>query len=320
MDNKETRPDRTADDNSVERNDACDFAVNIGLYSNVFLALLKTAVGIVGHSAALLADGINSTSDFVYYVAVKIFMRLSRMPPDDEHPYGHSQFETIAALVVGAFIITTGVAIFWESADRGYHLYKGAVEASEISIYALWTALFTIALKIGLAVKTRKIGAQTRNPVVSALAKDHLNDIMASSAAAVGILLALFGYSWVDPFAGAIVSLFILKTGVGILKDAAMELMDTVPGRELDADIRAALAGVQGIKAVEEVRAHRFGPHFIVNVTLCVEGDIPVTRGDEIATQAETTLCARFHYIRKVYVHYHPGAPASPCENAKISQ
>ena len=288
------------------RNEACDFAVDVGLYSNVFLALLKTMVGIAGHSAALLADGINSTSDFVYYVAVKIFVRLSRMPPDDEHPYGHSQFETIAALVVGAFIITTGVAIFWESADRGWHLYTGATEASAISIYALWTALFTIALKIGLAIKTRSIGEATRNPVVSALAKDHVNDIMASSSAAIGIVLALAGYSWVDPLAGAVVSLFILKTGIGILKDSAMELMDTVPGKELDAEMRAALAAVPGVKAVEEVHAHRFGPHFVVNVKFCVDGLLPVSQGDQIATLAEKTLYEKFRSVRKVYTHYHP--------------
>ncbi|MDD2806667.1 MAG: cation diffusion facilitator family transporter [Elusimicrobiales bacterium] len=289
-----------------DRNDACDFAVDLGLYSNVFLALLKTLVGIVGHSAALLADGINSTSDFVYYVAVKIFVRLSRLPPDEEHPYGHSQLETIAALVVGAFIITTGVAIFWESVDRGFHLYKEGAEKSGVSIYALWTALFTIALKIGLAIKTRGIGAATRNPVVTALAKDHVNDIMASASAAVGITLALLGYGWVDPLAGAVVSLFILKTGIGILKESAMELMDTVPGKELDAEIREALAGVEGIKTVEEVHAHRFGPHFTVNLKFCVDGNLPVSSGDRIATLAEKTLYEKFHHIRKVYTHYHP--------------
>ncbi|HBA59959.1 MAG TPA: cation transporter [Elusimicrobia bacterium] len=295
-----------ARDMTEGRNDACDFAVDIGLYSNIFLALLKTTVGIVGHSAALLADGINSTSDFIYYIAVKIFVKLSRQPADDEHPYGHAQFETIAALVVGAFIITTGVAIFWDSADRGWHLYKGLAEANRISIYALWTALFTIALKIGLAIKTRSIGRSTGNPVIAALAKDHVNDIMASASAAVGIILALAGYAWVDPLAGAVVALFILKTGVGILKEAAMELMDTVPGKELDAQIREALAGVEGVLKVEEVHAHRFGPHFMVNIKFCVDGDLAVSMGDRIATRAEKTLYDKFHHIRKIYTHYHP--------------
>ena len=300
---------KTNDEKHPKKNDACDFAVDIGLYSNIFLAILKTLVGIIGHSAALLADGINSTSDVVYYVAVKIFMRLSRMPPDEEHPYGHGQFETIAALVVGAFIVTTGIAILWDSADRGWHLYTGATETSGLSIYALWTALFTIILKTGLAVKTKRIGEITRNPVISALTKDHINDIMASTTAALGITLALLGHTWVDPFAGAVVSLFILKTGVGIIKESSMELMDTVPGRELDAEIRSVLAGVKGIKTVEEVRAHRFGQHFIVNITLCVEGSIPVSDGDRISTDAEKAICENFSHIRQVYIHYHPGRP-----------
>lgn len=288
------------------RDEACDFAVDIGLYSNVFLALLKTAVGIAGHSAALLADGINSTSDVVYYAAVKIFIRLSRAPADEEHPYGHAQFETIAALVVGAFIITTGVAIFWESADRGWHIFRRTAEPAALSIYTLWAALFTIALKAGLAAKTRAAGAATRNPVVTALAKDHVNDLLASSAAAGGIILSLAGVPWVDPLAGSVVSLFILKTGAGILRDSAMELMDTVPGKELDAAIRGALAGVEGVKVVEEVRAHRFGPHYTVNVKFCVDGSIPVSSGDRIATLVERTLYERFRHIRKVYTHYHP--------------
>ncbi len=289
-----------------ERNAACDFAVNAGLWSNVFLALLKTTVGIAGHSAALLADGVNSTSDLVYYIAVKIFVRLSRQPPDEEHPYGHAQLETIAALVVGAFIVTTGVAIFWDSADRGWHLYKGLSDGAAVSRFALWTALFTIVLKLGLAAKTRAIGAATGNQVVMALAKDHVNDVMASMAAAAGITLALLGHAWVDPLAGAVVSVFILKTGAGILKDSAAELMDAVPGRELDAGIREALSGVEGIKSVEEVHAHRFGPHFTVNVKFCVDGSLAVRDGDRIATLAEKAVYEKFPRVRKVYTHYHP--------------
>mgnify|MGYP001228289007 CR=1 FL=1 len=290
-----------------ERSEACDFAVNAGLWANVFLALLKTTAGIAGHSAALLADGVNSTSDLLYYVAVKIFVRLSRQPPDEEHPYGHAQMETIAALVVGAFIMTTGVAIFWDSADRGWHLYRGLHEGTSVSHFALWTALFTIALKLGLAAKTKAIGEATGNQVVTALAKDHVNDVLASSAAAVGIALALLGRAWVDPLAGAVVSMFIVKTGAEILKDSAAELMDAVPGRELDAGIRAALAGVEGIKAVEEVRAHRFGPYYTVNIKFCVDGAMPVRDGDRIATLAEKAVYERFPRVRKVYTHYHPG-------------
>ena len=87
--------------------------VRLGLTANIFLAALKTAVGVLGHSSALLADGINSTVDVVYYLVVMAFMHLSRKPPDRAHPYGHSQLESIASLMVGAFVVTTAVSIFW---------------------------------------------------------------------------------------------------------------------------------------------------------------------------------------------------------------
>ena len=87
--------------------------VNAGLGANLVLAAAKLTAGIAGASSGLVSDGINSISDTVYYLIVKIFIRKAAEPPDQEHPYGHTQLETIASLVVGAFVLTTAVAIFW---------------------------------------------------------------------------------------------------------------------------------------------------------------------------------------------------------------
>ena len=98
-----------------QRSKLSSLSVNLALVANVILAILKTTVGIYAHSSALLADGINSTSDVFDYSAVAFFIRASRKPADDEHPYGHSQFESIGALVIAAFIITAAFTIFWNS-------------------------------------------------------------------------------------------------------------------------------------------------------------------------------------------------------------
>jgi divalent metal cation (Fe/Co/Zn/Cd) transporter len=92
----------------TDRDKLTNLSVNLGLLSNIVLSILKTGIGIIGHSPALLADGINSSSDVVYYIAVKIFMRQASKPADKEHPYGHRQLESISAIVVGAFILTKG--------------------------------------------------------------------------------------------------------------------------------------------------------------------------------------------------------------------
>jgi len=152
-------------------------AITIGLLSNLFLAGLKTSIGILGHSPALLADGINSTSDVVYYIVVSIFVRLANKPADDDHPYGHSQLENIGALVVGSFVITTAVAIFWNSVNTIYELWIGEISFHGASTIALWVALFTVVIKIILTIYTRKIGHQTKNASIMALAYDHRSGI-----------------------------------------------------------------------------------------------------------------------------------------------
>lgn len=281
-------------------------AINLGLLANILLAALKTSVGILGHSPALLADGINSTSDVAYYVVVRVFIGLARKPADDEHPYGHRQLESIAALVVGAFVLTTAVAIFWDAVNKVYDLWTGQSDFGGASLGALAISLFTVGLKVALTLITRQIGRQTNNPAVSALAYDHRNDIFAASAAGVGIFLGRAGYPWVDPLAGAIVALIILRTGIEILRESSADLMDTVPGRELHQRIVQVLMTIPGVQQVEETQAHRFGPYLVVNVTVGIDGALSLAEGDSIATQVEQTLCREIDLLQRVHVHYHP--------------
>ncbi|MCI5122423.1 MAG: cation diffusion facilitator family transporter, partial [Candidatus Electrothrix sp. AUS4] len=148
-------------DNSEHRRKKAENVVNVGLFCNAVLALVKVVAGIIGHSQALLADGINSISDVIYFIAVKIFVRLSGKPADSEHPYGHHQLESIAALVIGAFVITTGTAIFWDSIDSAFKLFTGAVSSHSIGQFTLYVALATILTKILLMLQARKVGQET---------------------------------------------------------------------------------------------------------------------------------------------------------------
>lgn len=281
-------------------------AVNLGLAANVLLAALKTGIGIVGHSPALLADGVNSTSDVAYGIVVSVFMRLSGKPPDAEHPYGHSQMESIAAVVVGSFVMTTAIAIFWDAVNSVYDLLVGQDGFGGAAIGALWVALFTVALKLGLAVWTQRIGQRTQNAAVLALAYDHRNDVFSALTAAIGIFFGRMGYPWVDPLVGALVALIILRTGIEILRESTADLMDTLPGQALAEQITGLLDAVPGVEQVEEVHAHRFGPYLVVNVTIGIDGSLSVTEGDEIASQVERTLIESIEFMRRVHVHYHP--------------
>jgi cation diffusion facilitator family transporter len=289
-----------------ERRRNSQLAVNLGLGFNVFLAAAKTTVGILGHSPALLAEGINSSSDVAYYLVVWIFMRLAHKPADEEHPYGHTQLESIASLVVGAFIVTTGIAVFWDAVNNVFDLWAGQAQSEGASVVALYIALFTVGVKIFLYTFTRSLMRRTGNPAVGALAYDHRNDIMSASAASVGIFLGRQGYPWVDPLVGALVALLILRTGVEILRQSSAELMDAVPSEELNQQISSLVNSVEEVKSIEQVHAHRFGPYLVVNLTIGVDGALSVAEGDCISNAVETLIYDNMDLVRQVYVHYHP--------------
>jgi cation diffusion facilitator family transporter len=283
--------------------------VNLGLFSNVILAVLKTAIGILGHSPAVLADGINSSSDVVYYIAVKIFMKQAKKPADKEHPYGHRQLESISAIVVGAFILTTGITIFWESLNKVYELLTGVDPGRYASSWALVIALSTFIVKLWLYYYTKQTVKRTHNPTLKALANDHLNDIMASVAVVFGVVLGRLGYFWMDPAAGAIVAVYIVKTGIEIIMDSSAELMDHVPDDDFGRELRDVTMLVEGVKGIEELGIHRFGPYYTLSMTISVAGDISIDEGHDISHNVERNLLEHFdNGLRKVHIHYHPFA------------
>ena len=289
-----------------ERDRKSLWAVNLGLGVNIILSTLKTVFGVLGHSPALLAEGINSVSDVAYYIVAGVFVRLANKPADVEHPYGHRQLESIASLVVGAFVVATAVKVFWDSVDKMWDLLDGELSSLGAHPFALWVALGTVIIKAILFIYVRKLGRETHNPIVDAFAYDHRNDIFSASAASVGIFLGQRGLPWVDPLAGALVALLILRTGIFILRESSVELMDAVPSRELAKRVHSLLADRKGVKQLEELQAHRFGPHIVMNLTIGVNGNLTVTQGDRIATEVEKLIYDSLPSVLRVHVHYHP--------------
>jgi cation diffusion facilitator family transporter len=299
-----------------ERDRKSLIAINLGLGINIFLAFVKTIVGILGHSPALLAEGVNSTSDVAYYIAASILVRLANKPADSDHPYGHRQFESIASVLIGSFIVVTGVAVFWDAVDKIWALADGYTVSAGAHPFALWVALGTVAIKIFLTWYIRKLGGETHNPVVEALAYDHRNDLLSASAASVGIFLGQHGLPWVDPLAGAFVALLIMRTGIFVLQESSNDLMGVVPSRDLAKQVKCLLQELEGVKQLEELQAHRFGPHIVINLTIGIDGTLNVREGDTIASSVEEKLVREISNVRRVHVHYHPADKR--CENMSI--
>jgi cation diffusion facilitator family transporter len=191
-----------------------------------------------------------------------------------------------------------------------WDLLSGHATSTGASGITLWVALLTVAIKVFLTIYIRRLGKETNNPVVEAMAYDHRNDLMSASAASLGIFLGQRGLPWVDPLAGAIVAILILRTGIYILRESSGELMDAVPSKELAEQISGLLQKIAGVEQLHELQAHRFGPHSVVNMTIGVDGNLSVQHGDEIASQVEALICEEIPNISRVHVHYHPADEA----------
>lgn len=291
---------------SGQRDRQSALAIDLGLGANAVLAGVKTTVGATAPSPALLADGINSLADVVYYVVVRVLTVLARQPADDEHPYGHERLESIGALVAGSFVFATGLGVFLSAGHRTIELLGGADPGPVVGALPLWIAAATILLKLLLWAFTRRVGARTSNPAVGALAFDHRNDALAALAVLAGIAGARQGWPWLDPAAAGVVALVVIHAGVSILRSSSSDLMGGQPGAQSARQITRWIAEVPGVVQVQQLRAHSFGPYLVLNVTVAVDGTITVAAGDAIADEVERVLHERVEFLRAVHVHYHP--------------
>jgi len=207
---------------------------------------------------------------------------------------------------VGAFVVTTGIAVLWDAVDKMWDLLDGKLTTLGSHPFALWVALTTVGIKIVLFVYVRKLGKETHNPIVEALAYDHRNDIFSASAASIGIFLSQHGLLWGDPLAGALVAILILRTGIYILRESSIALMSAVPSKKLARQISNLIKNVPDVEQLEEVQAHRFGPHLVINLTIGINGALTVRQGDRIATEVESLIYESIPNIRHIHIHYHP--------------
>jgi divalent metal cation (Fe/Co/Zn/Cd) transporter len=134
-----------------------------------------------------------------------------------------------------------------------------------------------------------------------------LNDILAASSVVLGIFFTRLGFTWVDPVAGALVAVFILRTGIEIIGDATHELIDTIPSPVFSSEIKRIASEIEGIYQIGDIGVHRFGTHFVLNMTIDVQGTITVDKGHRISEELEKRLLIEYKdTLRKVNIHYHP--------------
>lgn len=274
----------------------------VGAAINVFQMLIKISFGILGQSAALIADGIHSLSDLLSDLLVIIAVRLGSREADHEHPYGHRRFETIATVILGVGLIAVGGAIAWSVMERMAHPEHLPVP----NVLSLAIAAVSILVNEWLYHYTKRIAKKTRSKLLLANAWHQRSDAISSLVVLFGIGAVMLGYPLADAVAAIVVALMVAKIGLNLVLDSIKELVDTSLPPALVNEIRTAIHAIDGVEGIHLLRTRQMGEDALIDAHIVVDPRITVSEGHMIGDIVRDDLIRRFDDVMDVLVHVDP--------------
>ena len=280
----------------------------VGSVVNVVLLLFKFAAGIIGHSAAMLADAVHSLSDFVTDVIVLVFIRISGKPQDKSHDYGHGKYETLAMTLIGVALLIVALGILNSGALK-IKLWLEGEQLEAPGTIALWAALLSVVLKEGVYRYSMIKARQLNSPAVEANAWHHRSDALSSIGTAVGIGGAIFlGQRWtvLDPIASVVVGIFIVKVSVSLLRRGIGDLLEESLPDAVEEEILQMVAALPGLSKPHDLRTRRIGNHYAIELHILMDGDITLREAHDKASEVEDILKSHYGQETHVAVHVEP--------------
>ena len=292
----------------MERNKEIYQVTLVGGVVNVVLLVFKFVAGILGHSAAMVADAVHSLSDFVTDIIVLVFVHISGKPEDKSHDYGHGKYETLAMTIIGMALLVVAIGIVYSGLTK-IMAWIGGEQLEAPGMLALWAALLSIVLKEAVyhysMVKARLLHSQA----LKANAWHHRSDALSSIGTAVGIGGAiLLGQRWtvLDPVASVIVGMFIVKVAIDLLRDGIGDLMEQSLPEEVENEMLQLVASLPGVVKPHDLRTRRIGNHYAIELHILMDGDISLHEAHEKASEVEDLLRHQYGDETHVAVHVEP--------------
>jgi len=289
----------------MERNRQIYKVTLVGGMVNVLLLVFKFVAGILGHSAAMVADAVHSLSDFVTDIIVIVFVHISGKPKDKSHDYGHGKYETLAMTFIGAALLAVALGIVYSGIVKIVAWVHGQ-DLQAPGTLALWAALLSVVLKEGTFRYSMKEAHRLNSQAVEANAWHHRSDALSSIGTALGIGGAIFlGQRWtvLDPVASVVVGLFIIKVSFFLLRDGIGDLMEQSLPDEVEQEILQLAASVEGVEEPHDLCTRRIGNHYAIELHILMDGDIPLREAHDKASEVEDLL--RQHYGEDTHVAVH---------------
>lgn len=291
-----------SNEKEIQKVTLCGSAVNLVLVVFKFLA------GVLGHSAAMIADAVHSLSDFATDIVVLLFVHISHKPKDKSHDYGHGKFETLATTLIGVALFAVAVGIFIDGAKEIVFWANGGTLIIPGTL-ALWAALVSILLKELTYQYTRRKAEKLQSQAMKANAWHHRSDALSSVGTAIGIGGAiLLGERWavLDPIASIVVGAMIVKVAIDLLRSGMGELMEQSLPESVENEIIEIAQSVPDVSKPHELCTRRIGNHYAIEMHILIDGGMSLKEAHAKATEIEHRLKERYGEETHVAIHVEP--------------
>ncbi|MEA4973835.1 MAG: cation diffusion facilitator family transporter [Candidatus Metalachnospira sp.] len=276
------------------------FSGKVGIFCNVLLFLLKAVVGTLSGSVSITADAVNNLSDAASSVISLIGFRMAEKPADDDHPYGHARYEYLSGLSVAVMIILIGFELFKSSLGKVIH--PSGVDFSFISVIVL---IFSIILKLWMSAFNRSLGKTINSSTLKATSQDSRNDVVTTSVVLIAAVISNYAGIELDGWMGIAVAIFILYSGIGLVKETLNPLLGNAPDPEFVAYIQQKIMSYDGVLGTHDLMIHDYGPgrqFASVHVEMAAERN--VIESHDVIDNIERDFLANDNL--NLVVHYDP--------------
>ncbi len=227
----------------------------VGIACNLLLCAGKFVAGVLSGSVSITADAVNNLSDASSSIISLIGFKLSEKSADEEHPYGHGRYEYLAGFMVAALIIVIGAELFRDSVAK--IINPTEVEFGVISVAALG---ISILVKLWMMLFYTKIGRKIGSNTLKAASADSRNDVISTAAVLAAFVISHFSGLQLDGIMGALVAVFIIFSGIGLIREAMNPLLGKAPDEETVENIRKKILSYEGVLGTHDLMIHDYGP------------------------------------------------------------
>lgn len=271
-----------------------------GIVCNVLLCAIKFFTGLFTGSISITADAVNNLSDASSGVITLLGFKLAGKPADPEHPYGHARMEYLAGLVVSFVILLIGVQLAGESVQKILH-----PAAATFGIVPAVMLVFSILVKLWMAGFYRSIGKKIDSTTLLAASADSRNDVISTGAVLLALLISAWTDLDLDGWMGMAVALFILYSGIGLIKDTLDPLLGRAPSKELTRRVEEKILSYEGILGTHDLMVHDYGPgQCFASVHVEMNAEMNVMRSHDIIDTIERDFHEQDHI--HLIIHYDP--------------